>query len=469
MNEETHSTSNTPRWGRCMRGRWVMVAAAVVLLTTGCGDDDRRAPRDAGAGVDAATDTGSPATDAGADASPFDATPTPDAGPPKGMPVVAWLESVSDVNQVYLRRWNGTAWEELGGSASGGGISDGVNSASYVDVAVGSAGDPVVVWIDNEPSASAAVYVRRWTGSTWEELDGSATGGGISNPVRVDTDRPQSPTIAVGAGDNIVVAWNHPVFTTEGACCVEQMFYLRRWNGTVWEELDGSATGPGIAGVTYGLHPDVGIGPDGHPVVAWNQSGGGACVILLLRWTGSSWEQLAGSAGGNGVLPRASGGPPSLALDSLGNPTVARQLSDASYASARRWDGMAWQDIGSPSSDGSCGGRAPTLIVDSSDAPILARRDRDATLDLRRWNGMGWTVLRSPPAMAPSGGLGLAAEPGERFVFTWSARLSDGDFEVYVVRWNGSEYEELAGSGTGGGLSDTMVGDSMAPHIAAVR
>ena len=61
--------------------------------------------------------------------------------------------------------------------------------------------------------------------------------------------------------------------------------YVRRWNGSVWEEADaGSATGGGISGDGAGaMHPSMAVSPDGTPYAAW-QSGGGE--IHVRRYAG---------------------------------------------------------------------------------------------------------------------------------------------------------------------------------------
>ena len=119
------------------------------------------------------------------------------------MPVVAWRDDSSGTWQIYVRRWNGGAWVEMGGSASGGGISNTVGPCYWPSVAIGPDGAPLVAWIDDS-SGSLEVYVRRWNGLAWEEMGaGSAAGSGISGSV----DNVYSTSLAVGPDNTPVVAW----------------------------------------------------------------------------------------------------------------------------------------------------------------------------------------------------------------------------------------------------------------------
>jgi len=119
-----------------------------------------------------------------------------------GRPVVAWRDDSGGDFEIYLRRWNGDDWVELDGSASGGGISANGGDSRSPSLATLPGGAPIVSWRDDD-SGDFEIYVRRWTGSAWVEMDaGSATGGGIS----ANGGESWWPSLAVGP-DGPVVAW----------------------------------------------------------------------------------------------------------------------------------------------------------------------------------------------------------------------------------------------------------------------
>ena len=81
---------------------------------------------------------------------------------PDGGPYVAWGDNSEGDNEIYVRRWNGSSWEEVGtGSASGGGISDNWAPSGPPSVAIAPDGRPYVAWDDDSADENCAIYVRR--------------------------------------------------------------------------------------------------------------------------------------------------------------------------------------------------------------------------------------------------------------------------------------------------------------------
>jgi hypothetical protein len=137
---------------------------------------------------------------------------------PDGTPYVAWEDGSSGDSEIYIRRWNGDTWEEVGaGSAGGGGISDSPEKASSPSLAIAPDGAPYVAWED-EAIGDAEIYVRRWNGSSWEEvLTGSASGGGISDTAGWSA----SPSLAIAENGTPYAAWSelglpNQVFVRQG-------------------------------------------------------------------------------------------------------------------------------------------------------------------------------------------------------------------------------------------------------------
>ena len=110
-----------------------------------------------------------------------------------GVGVAAGLPGDSMVN---------AGWEELGaGSATGGGISDNDGLSYAPALAIGPDG-PVIAWTDGS-NGDHEIYVRRWDGAAWVEIGpGSASGGGIS----ANDGLSQIPSVAAGP-DGPIVAW----------------------------------------------------------------------------------------------------------------------------------------------------------------------------------------------------------------------------------------------------------------------
>jgi len=360
-------------------------------------------------------------------------------------------------------------WEEVGaGSASDGGISDNYGVSVYPSLTISPDGTPYVAWEDWS-DGDYEVYVRRWNGDSWQEVGaGSASGGGISN----NSGDSSGPSLAITPDGTPYVAWCDT--SGEGWAV-----YVRRWNGGAWEEVGaGSASGGGISGKTgYFMQLSLAIAPDGTPYVVWEDPGSGDYEIYVRRWNGSVWEEVgAGSASGGGISDNDGRSRfPSITIALDGTPYIAWhdvQDSASQIASiyARRWNGSVWEEVGphSASGDGiSNTGSAydPELAVASDGTLYLVWCDSSSgnwEIYTRRWNGSAWEEIgassasgvgisaNSDRSVAPS----LAMERDGTPYVAWE-NYRDGAYEIYVRRWNGESWEEVGiGSASGGGISD---------------
>ena len=330
-------------------------------------------------------------------------------------------------------------WEEIGvGSASGGGISNNGGNSRIPAIVMGPDG-PIVAWYDNS-IGNWEIYVRRWNGSAWVEMGaGSATGGGLTN-----NDGPSgSPTLAVGP-DGPVIAWDD----FDGG---DFDIYLKRWNGSAWVGMGDSATGSGVSNNnSWSAVPSIAFAA-GAPIVAWHDNGSGNWEIYVRRWNGSAWVQMGpDSAVGGGISDNdGKSENPALAIGPDG-PIVAWEddSSGDQEIYARRWNGSTWVEIGANSaggggiSTGSGSAEAAALAV-GPDGPLLAWGDNSDgpwEIYVRRWNGSSWVEVGAGSAT----GSGVSSEDNwSRYPNLWAGPEgpivaweddSDGDTEIYVRR-----------------------------------
>jgi type IV secretory pathway protease TraF len=132
--------------------------------------------------------------------------------------VVAWEDDGEGSREIYLRRWTGQSWEELGRSATGGGISGTPGASVRPSLALDSEGRPAVAWQEETAPGNTEVYFRRWDGKSWVAAAESASRGGISGTPGLSVD----PMMALDREGRIVVAWNEWSMGTPE-------IYLRRW------------------------------------------------------------------------------------------------------------------------------------------------------------------------------------------------------------------------------------------------
>ncbi len=269
-----------------------------------------------------------------------------------GNPYVAWSDNSSGQFTIFVRFWNGFEWRELAGSATAG-ISSGSGQSVNPSIALSPTGKPYVAWQDTN-SGNVEIYFKRWTGTSWEELDGSASGGGVSdnggvsqNP-QVGVTSVNVPFPAPGTVEEVpIIVWEDTSFASDILC---RVFYPGDPGDSTgmppidpvlagWYDLHGTNGSLGVSGTLAGVSqaPSLGFSPTGEPVVAWHDSSSGNFEIYVARHddpppydvlnvgvgaaisqTGT-WSGISGSNAGGGVSGTAGLSlNPSLAVDNAG-------------------------------------------------------------------------------------------------------------------------------------------------------
>jgi hypothetical protein len=126
-------------------------------------------------------------------------------------PIVAYSEATGDYNStifaypsdIYVRRWTGTDWVQLGDMLD----ENSVDYAQNPEIAVVTNDNFIVAWNELDDQGSSNVYVKRWNGSTWQLL-GGALDTDISNDARYPSlaiDSQGNPLVAFAEKENNVV------------------------------------------------------------------------------------------------------------------------------------------------------------------------------------------------------------------------------------------------------------------------
>ncbi|MCX6910683.1 MAG: Ig-like domain-containing protein, partial [Verrucomicrobia bacterium] len=350
-------------------------------------------------------------------------------------PIIVWRDEAPGNSDIYVKRWNGSSWVELGsGSASGGGISANSGQSSSPAIVIGADGYPVVAWGDATPGQSE-IYVKRWDGSAWVEMGAaSASGGGISNT----SANSYRPSLCLGPDNLPVVAWQEFISGSN------YDIFIRKWNGSAWVEMGtGSASGGGVSNNTGTSElPCLRRGADGNPVVAWDDSSRGNYEVYVRRWDGSAWAAISTGSASSGGVSNNNGVSinTSLAIDGSGRPVVTWQdtLSGMTNIYVRRLESSAWVEMGTGSASGggisNTSGYAerPCVAIGADGNPVIAWRDTSGgsggDIYLRRWDGSSWVEL---PAGSASG-TGISANTAGTSLLPFVARDNDGSL---IVAW----------------------------------
>jgi hypothetical protein len=360
-------------------------------------------------------------------------------------------------------------WADLGGSAVAGGLS-GNSGLSFAPAVAHGPGGAVVVWSDSR-NGNLDIHAARRTPVAWEELGGSSTGGGISaSPAPA-----YAPSVAIGGDGTIYVAWTQA--HASGRDIHMARFDASAHGGAgAWVALGSSLTGGGISGTGAATDAKI-LATGAGPVVAWLDASSGTSQVYVKRFDGVAWQALgAGSATGTGVSAHSAGGiVGDLAATTDGtrvavawaveNATGVRHIFLAEYA-AGVWAGRGGSATGSGVSgavdaalEGSLSfGAQPTLAYHGGDLFVAwqAHSDQGAAIVAVQYQGSTATTrlvhgVPDRPAQPV-----LTTGGGDLQLLWVRTPLVAGPANLYALAWNGSSFvEELPDEASPRGISPT--------------
>jgi len=174
-----------------------------------------------------------------------------------GRPVVAWLQGAVLASDVFVKRWTGSAWHELGGRVNR-------HASTYLAgprLALDRQDRPVLAWLEDTEGRDT-LYASRWTGARWEPL-----GGAVSRE-------------AASAAALTLTAEGHPVLAWVEERGGIGRIHLARWTGRTWQHH-----GPLNASPSRDARsPVVATEASGTVVVAWREDTRGVYAVQLRRF-----------------------------------------------------------------------------------------------------------------------------------------------------------------------------------------
>ena len=186
-------------------------------------------------------------------------------------PYVAWDEQTAG-RRVYVRRWSGTSWSQLGGPL---GTYPGLDATRPSLAIAGTT--PYVAWEQMTPAGARTIDVHRWTGAAWDPIASSLR----VNPA-ADAREPQ---LAV-AGATVYATWRE---TLAGVTDI----YVAHLASGAWVRDGGSLSNDPSRAIGAPALAFFGT----TPYVAWRErsAAGGAPQIFVKHWNGAAWVQDGGS------------------------------------------------------------------------------------------------------------------------------------------------------------------------------
>ncbi len=372
----------------------------------------------------------------------------PDGNGPQPHQVVAGgiFTTAGGVMTNFVARWDGRAWLPLGT-----GTNNWVLALTTWDPD-GSGPQRVQLVVGGRFTTAGDVranYIAGWDGGTWQPFGTGMSGGSFPYVHAITTwdadgDGPQ-PARLVAGGE----------FTSAGGIAASR---IAHWDGRGWQPLDS-----GINGTVYALaswDPDA-SGPEPAQLVAggYFTAAGGILMNHITSWDGRAWQSLgSGMTGPLGLIsvraltswdPDGSGPVPAR-LVAGGDIRTAGGISTNNIA---RWDGSAWEPIGSGlnstvfavmswESDG-VASQPPSLVAGRQFATISGgTADGIARTNHTTWQSFGLGLNSSVEALTNWNPNGNGAPP-DLVVAAGSFTSAGGLPANRIARWDGSVWESL--------------------------
>jgi hypothetical protein len=190
-----------------------------------------------------------------------------------GQPFVAWIQGNGIQQNVFVARFNGTAWESVGPPGIPLNYVAG-STASRPALALDAENQPLVAWLEN-----GVVKLKRFDGTAWVAAPGGeGPAGATGDQLRLSTDLDGVP----------VLAWRQP--GGGGAL-------LKVVRGLMFEPLGTSINAPGTPMTFFDVKAEVG------GATAVLSEAVTPVTVRRQRWNGSAWVFVAGPIVSNDPRP----------------------------------------------------------------------------------------------------------------------------------------------------------------------
>lgn len=196
-----------------------------------------------------------------------------------------------------------------------------------------------------------------------------------------------------------------------------------------------------VTTVVNGQVPALAVDRTGAPVIAFSQHASGVSEYVVARFDGLAWQPL-----GTPISGRFNDGVVALQLDTQDHPVIAMTRNGS--AEARRFDSSAGDFVllGQPLAEGP---GADVVTVDlglkPDGNPVMAWVQNNANLFAREFDGTSWQPLGGNLDGVTGGGQFMrppaVVVDGAAIYLAWSKL--DGTDHVKVRRWNGSAWDDL--------------------------
>ena len=188
---------------------------------------------------------------------------------------VTYSSGFGDNVDVFARVRQGNAWVGIGGSDSGSGLSDSVTESREPDVAW--LDGKLFVAYRERVNDVEQIYVKTFDGTAWVS---AGPDGAVKTGVSDTSRRALDPKLESGGGELYLVWVDH---SNADYADPDARIYAKHWNGTQFvETLPGDARGRGISATGGKLSAlDLAVDASGRPTVGWTDDTSGLPQAFL--------------------------------------------------------------------------------------------------------------------------------------------------------------------------------------------
>jgi hypothetical protein len=369
-----------------------------------------------------------------------------------GNPVVAYIKTQSGIYRLFVKRWDGSTWQTVGGTAN----ANTTQYAYYPSLALDSSGNPYVAFRQSASGGGYNLFVRRWNGTAWETVGPGSLDVVATNDVYY-------PSLEV-YNNQPIVSW----YETNGN------IYVKQWDGANWVRLATRVNTTDRSGYFY---TSLAMTSSGTPVVAYVEysSTSNLYEVRAKQWNGTTWTQLGSTANNPGFT--CSSCQISMTLDNTGKPTVVFDQYDWNLGGnvdryVKQWNGSTWAQVGDvlePS--GQDIAELSPVVLDKQNRPVVAllesTNSNGYNLYVKRYLtnafaplGSALDITRANQAIDPT-----IATQGSTTMAAWSENGG-----VYVKNYTGTTWQTVVGAVDNDGSPDTKpdlaLDDSGIPYVA---
>ena len=345
---------------------------------------------------------------------------------PGSVPYVVYKDYSNSSRRVVVRKFNGTAWADVGSP-----VSPGPGDCSRI--AIDQQGNPVVAYVDS--AASKKVTVKKWDGTAWQ-LIGAANFS--------------SPNIT---GLRLAISSNNQPYVLAQSYNPGEVF---RFNGSAWVSL-----GLGVPNYSVTDYMDLAVSRGDTAYVGYGDYANNN-RLAVRKYDGASWVNV-----GNGGISPTAVSQVQLLIDSLNGPYVYCTSSSASstyqnyFPMVRHFNGNYWEVVGPDSfvvNHDASGSSAIALDTDRTIHLLYGDAAYQSKSQLLKLNNGQWTTLGTSKGLSQgqSANAKVVATPDGKKAYLMTGSNYYGDYSSCRVLEYNNGWTTMGQSGASGWTGEPL-------------